>query len=189
MKKLLSIIVIGILFIGGVIAKPRKLDGKLLETKDYWRFEDYTIERINKNGITIVYKNVFAERKTTVKPQYWPNKLREQVAKRIYLDSKGKIYDINLCTKRKDHLYKKGDYFFVTGTPVKSGRKTKLKTSLNSFIISNDSNIEYNSYQELPVVVLGKTSKRNYTVELLFLPTKKQLKAYFSGKPIKQLEQ
>ncbi|MCK4982326.1 MAG: hypothetical protein KAS17_05355 [Victivallaceae bacterium] len=189
MKKLLYIIIIGILFTGGVNAEPRKIDGKLLETKDYWRFVDYTIQTISNKGITIIYKNVFAERRTTVKPQNWPDKLRDQVAKRIYVDSKGKIYDISLCAKRKDRLYKNGDYFFITGTPVKSGRKTKIKNSINSFVISNDNSIEHGSYQELPVLVIGETSKRNYTVELLFLPTKEQLKAYFRGKPIKPLEQ
>jgi hypothetical protein len=187
MRKLLFII-IGILFTVGVNAEPRKIDGKLLETKDYWRFEDYTIERINNKGITIIYKNVFAERRTTVKPQNWPDKLRDQVAKRIYVDIKGKIYDINLRAKRKDQLYQKGDYFFITGTPVKSGRKTKIKNSLNSFVITNDNNIEHDSYQELPVLVIGETSKRNYIVELLFLPTKEQLKAYFSGKTVSKKE-
>jgi len=187
MKKLLFII-IGILFAGGVSAEARKIDGKLLETKDYWRFEDYTIQSVTNKGITIIYKNVFSEKRTTVKPQNWPNKLRAQVAKRIYVDSKGKIYDINLRAKRKDQLYKKGDYFFITGTPVKKDWKTKIKTALNSFVIinTNADNIEYSSYQELAMVVLGETSKRNYTVALLFLPTKEQLKAYFSGKPIKQ---
>ena len=186
MKKLLFII-IGILFTGGVNAEPRKIDGKLLETKDYWRFEDYTIQTISNKGITIIYKNVFAERRTTVKPQNWPDKLRDQIAKRIYVDIKGKIYDINLRAKRKDQLYQKGDYFFITGTPVKKDWKTKIKISFNSFVISNDNSIEHGSYQELAIVVIGETSKRNYIVELLFLPTKEQLKAYFNGKPIKPL--
>lgn len=186
MRKLLFI-VIGILFIGSLSAGPRKFDGKLLLTKDYWRFEDYTIQRISNKGITIIYSNVFAEKRTTVKPQYWPDKLRDQVAKRIYRDSKGKIYDIKLCANRKDQLYKKGDYFFIIGTPVKDGKKTYIKTSLNYFVIinTNANKIEYSSYQELPMVILGETSKHHYTAALLFLPTKEQLKAYFSGKHIK----
>ena len=78
--------------------------------------------------------------------------------------------------------------FFIETTPLKSGRKTKIKNSLNSFVITNDNNIEHGSYQELAIVVIGETSKRNYIVELLFLPTKEQLKAYFSGKPVSKKE-
>lgn len=84
MKKLLFIIILGILFAGGVSAEARKIDGKLLETNDYWRFEDYTIQRVTNKGITIIYKNVFSEKRTTVKPQNWPNKLRAQVVKGLY---------------------------------------------------------------------------------------------------------
>ena len=99
MKILLFII--GILFVWTINAKSRVIDGKLLITKNYWRFEGYTIQHINNKGITIAYNNVFSKRRTTIKPQYWPDKLRNQISKRIYLDSKGNIYDIDLRTEKK----------------------------------------------------------------------------------------
>ena len=180
MKNLLFIIVIGILF----TADARVIDGKLLVTKDHWRFEDYTIQLVSNKGITIIYSNVFAERRTTIKPQYWPNKLREQIIKRIYVDSKRKIYDMKFCAKRKNHLYKRGDYFFKTGIVLKKDKKTYMNHPPDFFIIRDTKNnkIEYGSYQEQAMFVLDRLSKHNYIVKLLYLPSKKQLKTYFSGK-------
>ncbi|MBU8901372.1 MAG: hypothetical protein KOO69_01395 [Victivallales bacterium] len=182
MKNLLFIIVIGILFTAD--AETRKIDGKLLVTKDRWRFENYTIQLISNKGITIIYSNVFAERRTTIKPQYWPSKLRNQLIKRIYMDSQGKIYDIKLCAKRENQLYKRGDYFFKTGIIVKKDKKTYMNIPPDSFIIRDTKNnkIEYGSYQEQAMLVLDRINKHNYIVKLLYLPSKKQLKTYFSGK-------
>lgn len=182
MKNLLFIIVAGVLFASA--AEARVIDGKLLLTKDYWRFENYTIQRVRNKAITIIYSNVFAEKRTSIKPQYWPDKLRAQIIKRIYVDSKGKIYDIKFCVKRKNQLYKKGDYFFKTGTFVKKGKKTYMKSPPYSFIIRDkDKNkIEYGSYQEWAMLILDELSKHNYNIKLLHLPSKKQLNAYFSGK-------
>ena len=168
--------------------KPRKIDGKLLITKNRKRYRDYTIKNIDNNGITVVYTYAFKDKEVLVKPKYWPKHMQKDIAERAYIDSNMKLLSIKKTMGKYPKL-EIGETYFCKGTPYKIAHIHELKVSSTkclSLTNVNSNNLKLGHQQTLAVLIVGKINGDKFTAEILSKPNKKQLKAYFSGKPINQ---
>lgn len=167
--------------------KPRKIDGKLLITKNRRRYKNYSIDSINEKGISITYKNSFREAKIFIKNKFLPKQIQADIAKKLYIDSDSKLY-IAGKTPKRDQV-KIGSCFIAKGAPVNFGKFCDISIIKYGYFIrifnAKTYKLKYNHQQELALLIIGKLASNRFSAKVLSKPTEAQLKAYFSGKPIK----
>ena len=169
----------------GTGKKPRTIDGKLLITKNRRRYKEYTIKNIDAKGITIIYKYGLGTKEALIKPKYWPKNMQADIAKRLYMDSTGKMY--GSLPQPRNPKCKVGNAFIYNGTPNKNISMMIRETHAFIELINRAKhNLKYGYQQKMALLIVGKIGKMSYTAEILSNPTEEQLKAYFSGKPIKK---
>jgi hypothetical protein len=175
-------------FCNGTGKKPRKIDGKLLVTRNYQRYKNYTIKSIDSKGITIIF-SVYGnkEKEALIKPQLWPKHLQKSLAEKLYLDSNEKMY---ILEKLPNNIkLDVGDAFLCTGTPSKNtmGCWMSLPRSQSLVFVNQDKVklLKAGYQQKMAVLIVGKKSSYSFNAEILSKPTNKQLVAYFNGNKIK----